>query len=801
MISADELDRIARVEHREPHSVLGPHDDAGTLVVRVFRPDATDVWIYPDSDLPARVASRVHPAGIFEARYPEVSEPFSYLVEVRRKGGAVRFRDPYAFPPLLGDLDYHLFAEGKHEQIYRHLGAHVREALGVRGTHFAVWAPHASRVSVAGDWNAWDGRVHAMRRDGNGVWELFLPEVGHGALYKFEIRSPRGLAIMKADPFGSAMELRPNNASKVYQSRYVFTDQEWMKARETARPTERPMTIYEVHLGSWRRKERPGAAPSNDPAAGWPTYRELAHELLDYVVEMGFTHVELMPVMEHPYDGSWGYQVAGYYAPTARYGEPDDLRYFIDQAHARGIGVLLDWVPAHFPKDVWALGRFDGTALFEHLDPRQGEHAHWNTYVFNYGRPEVKNFLVANALYWLGEFHVDGLRVDAVASMLYLDYGKGPGAWVPNRFGGRENLDAIAFLRELNERVHARFPGAIVCAEESTSWPGVTRPTYLGGLGFDFKWNMGWMHDTLSYFSMDSIFRKFHHNLVTFGLMYAFSENFLLPLSHDEVVHLKKSLLSKMPGDYWRMRANVRALYAYMWAHPGKKLVFMGAEIGQLTEFNEAAELQWGVLSTEEHRGIQRLFKDLNAAYRAHPALWEVDYDWDGFQWIDANDAMQSVASFVRFAKDAKPKPPPPATEIVVTEIDPPPLVADDMPSTLRSPPMGIPAVPRALPAIRAAAPAEPAPRDPPPPGPHVLFVGNFTPVPRHGYRLGVPATGRYREILNTDAREYGGSGMGNLGVVTVQPVPAHGFDQSIVLTLPPLAVLYLVPETAPETP
>ncbi len=784
MISPDDLDRIARVDHSDPHTVLGPHIEEGGVTIRVFRPDATEVKILPDAGLPARTASRVHPEGVFEARFPETSTTFRYQVQIRHATGTFSFRDPYAFPPTLGDLDYHLFAEGKHEQIYRHLGAHPRVVDGVAGTSFAVWAPHAARVSVAGDFNHWDGRLYAMRKDTAGIWEIFLPDVGHGALYKFEIRSPRGMIFLKTDPFGSAMELRPNNASKVYDRRYQFKDDAWIEARAKSDPDARRMSIYEVHLGSWRRKVRPGSEGATDPAAGFPTYRELATELLDYVVDMGFSHIELLPIMEHPYDGSWGYQVAGYYAPTARYGEPDDLRYFVDQAHARGIAVLLDWVPAHFPKDTWALGRFDGTALFEHLDPRQGEHAHWNTFIFNYGRPEVKNFLVANALYWLDEFHIDGLRVDAVASMLYLDYGKSHGQWVSNRFGGRENLDAIAFLRELTDRVHAKFPGAIVCAEESTSWPGVTRPTYTGGLGFDYKWNMGWMHDTLTYFSMDSIFRSFHHHLVTFGLMYAFSERFLLPLSHDEVVHLKKSLFSKMPGDYWRMRANLRGLYAYMWAHPGKKLLFMGGEIGQPTEWNENAELTWGVLDGEEHRGIQRLVRDLNAAQRAHPALWEVDHEWDGFQWIDANDTVQSIAAFVRYAKGARPRPPP-----------------------APAPPPEEPAKQGDPSSVEAIATTERSPTMPPPNdetttadgltrvGPHVVFVGSFTPVPRHGYRIGVPSPGRYREILNTDATEYGGSGMGNLGLVETQPIPAHGFEQSVVLTLPPLGGLYLVPE------
>jgi len=517
----------------------------------------------------------------------------------------------------------------------------------------------------------------------------------------------------------------------------VFQDGAWRAARGEGKPHEKPLSIYEVHLASWRRL--PGMGQDGQPGR-WMTYRELADELVEYVAERGFTHVELLPVMEHPYDGSWGYQVVGYFAPTSRYGEPDDLRYLIDRCHRRGIGVLLDWTPAHFPKDAFALGRFDGTALYEPDDPRLGEHREWNTFVFNYGRPEVKNFLIANALYWLDEFHADGLRVDAVASMLYLDYGsKGPHDWVPNRYGGRENLDAVAFLRELSDRVRERFPGALLCAEESTTWPGVTRPTYLGGLGFDFKWNMGWMHDTLDYFKQDPIYRAFSHRLLTFGIMYAFSERFLLPLSHDEVVHLKKSLLSKMPGDHWQMLGSLRSLYGYMWAHPGKKLVFMGGEIGQFSEWSERAELDWGLLSLPGHAGLQRLISDLNALYKKHPALHELDDDPAGFRWIDANDSSQSVASFIRYAKDA----------------------GGEQES---------------------------------PEGEHVVFVGNFTPVPRHGYRVGVPRDCAYLEVLNTDATEYGGSGMGNLGRVEVEEVPSHGFKRSIALTLPPLAVVWLIP-------
>jgi 1,4-alpha-glucan branching enzyme len=531
-----------------------------------------------------------------------------------------------------------------------------------------------------------------------------------------------------------------------------------MEARKATPVSRRPMAIYEVHLGSWKIRPPAPGATKGDPAERWLSYRELAVALVDYVVELGFTHIELLPVMEHPFDGSWGYQVSGYFAPTSRYGTPDDLRFFIDRCHQKGLGVILDWTPAHFPKDAFALGRFDGSALYEHIDPRQGEHKQWNTYVFNYGRPEVKNFLISNALYWLEEFHVDGLRVDAVASMLYLDYGADHAwEWVPNKFGGRENLDAVAFLRELCDAVHERVPGAILAAEESTSWPGVTRATYLGGLGFDLKWNMGWMHDTLAYFGFDPIHRNFHHGKLTFGLMYAYSERFLLPLSHDEVVHLKKSLVSKMPGDRWKMHATLRSLYGYMWAHPGKKLLFMGGEIAQWGEWNFESELEWRLLAEPEHAGMQRLVRDINALYRKYAALYELDDSAEGFRWIDANDATQSVASFIRFP--AQPRPAQPAHPGV-----------EGAPGKAPQKPQGTKGV-------------------------HVVFVVNFTPLPRHGYRVGVPRRCRYVEVLNTDAKEYGGSGMGNYGSVPVEPVPSHGFDQSIVLTLPPLAVLWLVPE------
>ena len=742
-IEARDLDRVAAADHTDPHHVLGLHGAPGAYLVRAFRPDATEIRVLPDDPaLPPRAMTRIHPNGVFSASFPDARARFSYRLEARYPTGVFTLRDPYAFPPSLGDLDLHLAAEGTHDQLYRRLGAHVRQHEGVMGTSFAVWAPSARRVSVAGDFNSWDGRLHAMRRMGTGIWELFVPDVGEGALYKYEVKTPEGLPALKSDPCGRAMELRPNTASKVTVRKYEFTDQAWMADRAARSLHARPMSIYEVHLGSWRR------VPGEDAKPRWMTYRELAHVLVDYVADLGFSHIELLPVTEHPYDGSWGYQVSGYFAPTSRFGSPDDFRYFVDRCHARGIGVLCDWVPAHFPKDAAALGRFDGTALYEHLDPRKGEHRQWQTYVFNYGRNEVKNFLIGSALYWFDEFHIDGLRVDAVASMLYLDYAaQSAHEWVPNEFGGRENLEAVAFVRELCDRVHARFPGAILCAEESTTWPGVTRPTYVGGLGFDFKWNMGWMHDTLDYFKQDPVYRAFHHRLLTFGLMYAFSERFLLPLSHDEVVHLKKSLLSKMPGDRWKMHANLRALYAYMWAHPGKKLLFMGGEIGQWTEWNYETQLEWQLLDQPDHAGLQRLVGDINAAYREQPALWELDDHAGGFAWIDANDSAQSVASFVRFPRQPG-------------RLGPPP---DD--------------------------------RAPRPKGRHVVFVGNFTPLARHQYRIGVPRRSAYIERLNTDAKEYGGSGVGNYGRVEIEDVASHGWPQSVVLSLPPLGCLWLVPE------
>ncbi|MFO0548242.1 MAG: 1,4-alpha-glucan branching protein GlgB [Polyangiaceae bacterium] len=738
---AEDLDRIARCLFPDPHTVLGPHAEGAGAVVRVLRPGATAVRILgPGANVVS--ATRVHASGVFVAALPSLIGARDYRVEETRPDGTklVGF-DPYAFGPTLGDIDLHLFAEGKHRELHKRLGARVLEHEGVLGVAFAVWAPAALSVRVVGDFNDWRPEVGAMRRLSGGAWELFVPDAHDGSLYKFQVMTRRG-PLDKSDPFGRAMELRPNTASRVVESRHVFEDAAWMEARATRKHASAPMSIYEVHLPSWRRPARPPGA-ADDELAPFPTYRELATELVDYVAELGFTHIELMPVLEHPYDGSWGYQVSGYFAPTARLGTPDDLRFFIDRCHQRNIGVILDWVPAHFPRDASALGRFDGTPLYEHWDPRRGEHRQWETFVFDWGRPEVKNFLLASALYWIEEFHIDGLRVDAVASMLYLDYGSsGPHDWEPNIHGGRENLEAVAFLRELNELVHTRCPGVLVTAEESTSWPGVTRPPYTGGLGFDLKWNMGWMHDTLDYFALDPIFRAFRHTMVTFSMMYAYSERYLLPLSHDEVVHLKRSLLGKMPGDDAARFSTLRSLYASMWAHPGRKLLFMGGEIAQETEWAFARELDWHVLEHPRHKGVQRLVRDLNRLYREHPAMHARDDHSDGYLWIDANDAPQSVLSFMRFEE-----------------------------SRLRK---------------RRT-------------GRFVVVVASYTPVIRERYRIGVPRGGAYLEVLNTDATVYGGAGIGNLGRVVAEPVPSHGHPFSLVLTLPPLAVLYLVPEDAGE--
>ena len=623
---------------------------------------------------------------------------------------------------LLTDFDLHLLAEGTHYRTYEKLGAHLRERDGVAGVDFAVWAPNATQVSVVGDFNGWSAHANPLtRRQEAGVWERFIPGVKAGALYKYRVVGPDGRAFGdKADPYGFAAEIRPQTASKVAElDGYEWHDAGWIAARATQDASTHPMSIYEVHLGSWRR--------NLEENGRWLTYREIAPQLADYVEWMGYTHVELLPVTEHPFDGSWGYQTIGYYAPTSRFGGPHDLMALIDTLHQRGIGVILDWVPAHFPRDGHGLGFFDGTHLYEHSNPKLGLHPQWDTFVFNYARREVRNFLISNALFWIHRYHVDGLRVDAVASMLYLDYGRNAGEWIPNRYGGRENLEAIEFIRLLNDRVHAEYPGVPVMAEESTSWPMVTRPTAVGGLGFDFKWNMGWMHDMLEYMSLDPVYRRYHHNQITFSLMYAYSERFVLPFSHDEVVHLKKAMVSKMPGDVWRMFANLRSLYGYMFGHPGKKLMFMGDEFGQWREWNHDFSLDWHLTNDPMHAGLQRWVRDLNAVYVREPALYERDDFPDGFEWIDCSDHEGNVVSFIRRAADA-----------------------NDI----------------------------------------LLFACNFSAVPRYGYGIGAPVSGVWEEILNSDAAVYGGGGMGNFGAVETSSTPLHGRPHSLSLTLPPLSVI-----------
>jgi 1,4-alpha-glucan branching enzyme len=715
-VDPTELDRLVGGAHHNPHSILGFHAlPSGRTVIRTLRPEASAVAVIL-ADGNRTELRRLHDGGVFAGIVD--AAPTDYRLEVTYGDQTYRVDDPYRWLPTLGEIDLHLIGEGRHENLWQVLGAHVRSydtpGGAVVGTSFAVWAPSAAGVRVEGDFDYWSGRAYPMRSLGSsGVWELFIPEVGDGARYKFQILGADHVWRDKADPMAFATEAPPATASRIYTSTYEWDDDSWLGQRASTSWHTAPISIYEVHLGSWR--------------AGL-SYRQLADELVDYLVSSGFTHVEFLPVSEHPFGGSWGYQVSSYYAPSARFGAPDDFRFLVDRLHQAGIGVIVDWVPGHFPKDDFALARFDGTALYEHADPRRGEQPDWGTLVFNFGRSEVRNFLVANALYWLEEFHVDGLRVDAVASMLYLDYSRPAGEWLPNVYGGRENLEAVAFLQEVNATVYKRVPGAMTIAEESTAWPGVTRATYLGGLGFGFKWNMGWMHDTLSYIHHEPIHRQYHHNEMTFSMMYAYTENFVLPISHDEVVHGKGSMLAKVPGDEWQKIATLRALYAFMWAHPGKQLLFMGQEFGQGAEWTEARGLDWWLLDTPDHAGLQRLIGDLNRTYRDTSALWSKDFDPTGFAWIDANDASGNVFSFVRFGAD----------------------------------------------------------------GSMLACVANFSSVPHEGYRLGLPRAGRWDEIINTDADIYAGSGVGNWGGVEAAESSWHGQPASAVLRVPPLGAIWL---------
>ncbi len=714
------LSRLFSLRHDQPHDVLGIHATPSGAVVRVWRQDALAITVLRDGG--RRVpALKVREESLFEAELPgeKPDVPYQLLVE-RADGTTVLLEDPYRFLPTVSGADLRLLADGKHEQVQEFLGAHPRMVDGVRGVSFAVWAPNAEGVSVVGDWNRWDGRAHPMRRlNPAGVWELFVPEARLQHLYKYEIHGADGRLFLKTDPCARSMECPPHTATRIVTSSYDWRDEEWMDGRSSRSPWNGPMSIYEVHFSSWCRVQDEGNRPM--------TYREIAPFLAGHVTEMGFTHVEFMPLMEHPFGPSWGYQVGGYFAPTARFGTPDDFRYLVDFLHRQGIGVLLDWVPAHFPKDAFGLGRFDGTALYEHWDRRRGEHPDWDTFIFNYGRHEVRSFLISNALYWLSEFHIDGLRLDAVASMLYLDYSRHHD-WVPNEQGGRENLEAVSFLRDLNDAAHRLHPHAIIVAEESTAWGAVSRPTTQGGLGFGFKWNMGWMHDTLRYLSKDPIYRKHHHSDLTFGLLYAWTENFILPLSHDEVVHGKGSLLDRMPGPPKDRFAQLRALYGYMWAHPGKKLLFMGGEFGQWREWNHAESLDWHLCKDAPHAGVMALVRDLNRTYAAEPALWGCDFDPIGFEWLDAWSADDNVVAFVR------------------TD-----------PRTKR----------------------------------RLLCVSHFSPVARRDYRVGLPGPGWYREILNTDAALYGGDDRGNGGGVQAESLTRHGRSWSARLTLPPFSTLW----------
>lgn len=722
----NEIYKVIKGEHKDPFSVLGMHvvteKRKKSVVVRAFLPFARECYVI---DLEANerfVMEKIDESGFFEINLTNKKELFRYkLMTIDNYGQNYTFYDPYSFWPVITEYDLYLFNEGNNHRIYEKLGAHIMTVDGVTGVLFAVWAPSAKRVSVVGNFNGWDGRRYQMRMRGNsGVWEIFIPELGEWEYYKYEIKSQNNDICLKADPYGYYAELKPKTASVVFNiDKYEWNDSWWMAERAKSDSTKKPMSIYEVHLGSWMK-------PVHNDEESYFNYRELADRLIPYVLDMNYTHIELMPIAEHPFDGSWGYQVCGYYAATSRYGNPEDLMYFIDKCHQNNIGVIVDWVPAHFPKDSHGLAKFDGTALYEHSDPKQGEHPDWGTLIFNFGRNEVKNFLISNALFWLEKYHLDGLRVDAVASMIYLDYGKKEGEWIPNKWGGRENIDAINFMKELNSVVYGYCPGIMMMAEESTSWAMVTKPTYTGGLGFGYKWNMGWMNDFLKYMSMDPVYRKYHHTNITFSIWYAYSENFVLVLSHDEVVHGKCSMLNKMPGDYWQKFANLRLAYAFMYGHPGKKLMFMGSEFGQFIEWNHHQGLDWHLLEYEMHNKMQRFVRDLNKLYKEEKALWELDFNQGGFEWIDCNDTDRSIISFSR--KDTE--------------------------------------------------------------GNELVFVCNFTPVVYGDYRVGVHNLGYYREVLNSDSEIYGGSNVGNNGGVTAEEIGVQGKENSLKIVVPPLGVV-----------
>lgn len=733
-VTLEQIYSVLYADLSDPFDILGAHivefDGNKLVAIRCFFPDVDRVFVIDVASGKEYEMEKIHKDGFFERICEDRTTVFKYkLRKCFKNGGEQVVYDKYSFLPVISEDDLYLYNKGDLHYAYNSLGAHIVEADGVRGVLFAVWAPTARRVSVVGDFNNWDGRVDIMRmRGSSGIWELFVPELDEGEIYKYEIFTQRRQIILKMDPFSFSAELAPNTASYVYNlDDYEWSDGEWMANRRGRDYKKEPVSIYEVHLGSWMRT----AEGKNEMLP----YTELARNLVDYVKDMGYTHVELLPVAEHPFSGSWGYQVTGYYAPTSRFGEPDEFMYFVNYCHQNGISVILDWVPAHFPKDIHALACFDGTCLYEHQDPRQGEHMDWGTLIFNFGRNEVKNFLISNALFWLDKYHIDGLRIDAVASMLYLDYSKKEGQWIPNKYGGKENLEAIDFIKQLNQVVGKYDPEVMMIAEESTAWPRVSSPVYMGGLGFGYKWNMGWMNDMLRYMSLDPIYRKYNQNMLTFSILYAFSEKFILPLSHDEVVHGKGSLMNKMPGSPWEKAANLRLLFSYMFAHPGKKLIFQGSDFGQPAEWNHDKSVDWHLLNYEPYSGLQQFMRDLLRVYKSEPSLYEVDFDYKGFEWIDFNDNLNSIVSFIRKDESAKKL---------------------------------------------------------------IIAVFNFTPVVRRGYRIGVPAKGFYKEIFNSDSSVYGGANFGNLGGIWSENIPTHGKEFSISLTLPPLGALYFgidVPE------